>query len=155
LSYWIPLAAALLPAVPLAGQSSGVLSATAPAGAVLKRGGAASAKINVQLRGGYHVNSHSPNDEYLIPLRLRWDEGGPVKVLETTFPKPELRDYGFSDKPVSVFTGDFVIVMRLQAAADAPTGSGTLAGKLRYQACDANSCLPPRTIDVRLPYEIR
>lgn len=109
----------------------------------------------MQLRSGYHVNSHSPNDEFLIPLRLRWDEAGPVKAVEVTYPKPELRNYGFSDQPVSVFTGAFAILTRLQAATDAPTGTGTLAGKLRYQACDEKSCLPPRTIEVRLPYEIR
>jgi len=146
---------ALLAAAGAAAQGSGVLSASAPASTIVKRGGTASAKISVHLRGGYHVNSHSPNDEYLIPLRLRWEEGGAVKAIEVTYPKPELRDYGFSDKPVSVFTGDFVIVTRLQAAADAPMGTGTLAGKLRYQACNANSCLPPRTVEVRLPYEIR
>jgi len=139
----------------LGAQDSPVLSATAPAVTLLQRGGTASAKLAVHLRGGYHVNSHSPNDEYLIPLRLRWEEGGPVKALQLTYPKPELRDYGFSDKPVSVFTGNFVIVTRLQAAADAPAGSGTLAGTLRYQACTEKLCLPPRTLEVRLPYEIR
>ena len=132
-----------------------MLTAAAPATAVIPRGGAADAKLSVYLRGGYHVNSHSPNDEFLIPLRLRWEEGGPVKAVGITYPKPELRDYGFSEKPVSVFTGSFVIVTRLRAAADAPAGPGTLSGKLRYQACNDKMCLPPRTLDVRLPYQIR
>ena len=70
------------------------MTATATATVVLKRGGSAGAKLSVYLRGGYHVNSNSPNDEFLIPLRLRWDEGGPVKAGEITYPKPELRDYG-------------------------------------------------------------
>ncbi len=146
---------ALLVASGVCAQDSGVLTATAPATAVLQRGGTANARLSVYLRGGYHVNSDRPNDEFLIPLRLRWDEGGPVKAVETTYPKPELRDYGFSEKPVSVFTGSFVIVTRLQAAPDAPAGAGTLAGKLRYQACNDKMCLPPRTLEVRLPYEIR
>lgn len=132
-----------------------MLTATATAPVIVPRGGSASGRLSVYLRGGYHVNSHAPNDEFLIPLRLRWEEGGPVKAGEITYPKPELRDYGFSEKPVSVFTGSFVIVTRLQASADAPAGPGTLAGKLRYQACNDKMCLPPRTLDVRLPYEIR
>lgn len=122
---------------------------------MIKRGGTTSAEIAVRLRSGFHVNSHRPNDEYLIPLRLRWDEAGTIKAVEITYPKPELRRYGFSDKPVSVFTGDFSIVTRFRAGAEAPAGAGVLAGKLRYQACNENSCLPPRTVEVRLPYEIR
>ncbi len=122
---------------------------------MLKRGATASVKLSLQLRRGYHVNSHAPNDEFLIPLRLRWDDASPLKAAEVAYPKPELRNYGFSDQPVSVFTGDFSILTRFEVAAEAPAGSGVLAGKLRYQACDESSCLPPRTLEVRLAYEIR
>ena len=157
-NYWLRGAAsvaALLGAAGLSGQESGVLTVSPPMSTVLKRGGAASVKISLNLRDGYHVNSHRPNDEFLIPLRLSFGEAGPVKAVEVTYPKPEQRDYGFSEKPVSVFTGSFVVVTRLQASAEAPAGKGVLSGKLRYQACTDNLCLPPRTVEVRLPYEIR
>ena len=139
----------------LLGQSSSVLTATAPQKTVAKRNRTVEVKIAVQLRDGYHVNSNSPNDEYLIPLRLHWDETGPLKAVEVIYPTPELRKYGFSSKPLSVFTGDFSILTRFKAAADAPLGPGALVGRLRYQACDEESCLSPRTIEVRLPFEIQ
>lgn len=144
-------------AVPLwlFGQSNSVLTIAAPPKTAAKRGSPFEASITVQLRDGYHVNSHAPNDDYLIPLRLRWDEAGPLKALEVVYPKPELRNYPFSSKPVSVFTGDFPILTRFQVPAGAPLGPGVLLGKLRYQACNQNSCLPPRTLEVRLPYEIQ
>ncbi len=147
--------AALFGVAGLGAQESAPLTVSTPVGTVLKRGGAASVKISVALRSGYHVNSNSPNDDFLIPLTLRFAEAGPVKAVEITYPKPEQRDYGFSEKPVSIFTGNFVIVVRLQAGAAAPAGEGTLSGKLRYQACTDSLCLPPRTLEVRLPYEIR
>jgi thiol:disulfide interchange protein DsbD len=153
---WGAAAIATLVLAPwLAGQGSGVLTASAERPVAVKRGGAAQARIRVQLRGGYHVNSHAPEEDYLIPLALRWDDGGPLKAVEVTYPKPELRKYRFSEKPLSVFTGEFFILTEVRASADAPTGSGVLLGKLRYQACDEDSCLPPRTVEVRLPYEIR
>lgn len=150
------LAIAALASPPvLLGQSSSVLTATAPQKTVAKRNRTVEVKIAVQLRDGYHVNSNSPNDEYLIPLRLRWDETGPLKAVEVIYPTPELRKYNFSSKPLSVFTGDFSILTRFKATADAPLGPGALAGRLRYQACDEESCLPPRTLEVRLPFEIQ
>jgi len=30
-----------------------------------------------------------------------------------------------------------------------------LTGKLRYQACNHNACFPPKTIDVKVPADIR
>lgn len=132
-----------------------MLTVFPPVSTVLKRGGAASVKITLRLRSGYHVNSHVPNDEFLIPLRLRFDEAGPVKAVEVSYPRPEQRDYGFSEKPVSVFTGSFVVTTCLEARPEAPVGTGALSGKLRYQACTDSMCLPPRTVEVRLPYEIR
>ena len=40
-------------------------------------------------------------------------------------------------------------------AADAPNGPGMALGKLRYQACNHNSCLPPKTIEVKLPVVVQ
>jgi hypothetical protein len=118
------------------------------------RGGAIEAKISVQIRNGYHVNSHTPNDEYLIPLRLTWN-AAPLVAGTITYPKPQLEKYEFSEKPLSVFSGDFDIRTRFQVPASAPVGPNVIVGKLRYQACSAKACLPPKTVEVRLPMEIR
>src|SRR4051812_47220380 len=38
----------------------------------VKRGANAVAKVHVRLMPGYHMNSNTPADEYLIPLKLTW-----------------------------------------------------------------------------------
>lgn len=125
-----------------------------PAKIIVKRNGVAEAKIRAQLRSGYHTNSNTPSEDYLIPLRLTWD-AAPMVVAETVYPKPVMEKYAFAPKPLSVFSGDFDILTRFKAPATATPGLGIAVGKLRYQACNDNSCLPPRTVEVRLPYEIR
>ena len=40
-----------------------------------KRGATAQAKVKVSLQCGYHVNSNTPSDDYLIPLKLTWTPG--------------------------------------------------------------------------------
>ncbi len=112
------------------------------------------AKVTLQLRNGYHVNSHTPADEYLIPLRLTWT-ASPLEVVDVTYPQPKLENYSFSTKPVSVFTGDFDIITRFKAPATSPQGPTVLVGKLRYQACTDTSCLAPKTVEVRLPVHIQ
>ncbi len=147
------LAGAALASV-LAGQIGQPLVVTPPQKAVGARNGALTAKIAVQVRNGYHVNSNTPNDEYLIPLILTW-ESSLVEPRETVYPKPEMQTFSFSNKPVSVYAGGFEIVTRFAVPSKAPLGLAVVAGKLRYQACNDTMCLPPRTLDVRLPVEIR
>jgi hypothetical protein len=119
-----------------------------------KRGGTAEAKLAVHVESGYHVNSNAPAEDYLIPLRLRW-ETGPLAPAEVVYPKPETEKYEFSEKPLSVFTGDFQILTRFKVEASAAPGPGVLLGKLRYQACSRDTCYRPVTLEIRLPYEIQ
>jgi Disulphide bond corrector protein DsbC len=103
---------------------------------------------------GYHMNSNKPMDEYLIPLRLTWTTP-PIEVVRTDYPEGKLEKYSFSEKPLSVLTGDFDITTEFKAAATAPVGSQTLTGKLRYQACDNRACYPPRSIEVKLTVDVQ
>ncbi len=120
----------------------------------MKRGSSVVAKIPLHLKAGYHVNSNTPSDEYLIPLRLTWDPGK-LAVEGTVYPKPQMETLSFSEKPLSVFSGTFVVEVRFKAAANAPAGSVTMMGKLRYQACNSKECLPPKIVDVPVPVEIQ
>jgi hypothetical protein len=147
----VALGLALLPA--LRAQFGGILSVTPPLKLKAARESVVSSSLPVQLRSGYHVNSNTPADEYLIPLSLTWN-ASPLEVKGITFPKPKMETYSFSKKPLSVFTGDFEIVTQFAVPGKAPLGAIVLNGKLRYQACSQAACLPPRTVEVRLPVEI-
>ncbi len=111
-------------------------------------------KTRVTLKSGYHVNSNTPSEAYLIPLKLTWATGT-LDTLEVVFPKPQMEKYEFSPNPLSVFTGDFDVLTKFKVASSAPNGPGMVSGKLRYQACSHNACLPPKTIDVQLPVVIQ
>jgi len=104
-------------------------------------------RLRVKLQPGYHVNSHKPSDEFLIPLALSWE--GPLEAVATRFPEPKQERYGFADHPLSVFTGDFEIGVRFRAPGGKEGREAAMRGKLRYQACTDKLCLPPKTVDVR------
>jgi thiol:disulfide interchange protein DsbD len=134
---------------------SQVLTVVPPARLTVKRAEPLTAKLQLQLRSGYHVNSNKPSDEYMIPLRLMWDAAGPLEAREVIFPKPHQEKSEFAEKPLSVFSGEFEIATKLAVRPNAPSGLGILNGKLRYQACNDKMCLPPKTLDVKITYEIK
>lgn len=142
----------LLPWLPA--QDNQPLSVQPPGKLRIGRGERASFRVRLELKPGYHVNSHVPTEASFVPLRLTWEKK-PFRVLDVRYPKPSLEKYAFSERPLSVLSGAFEIMTVLEAPPDAPRGPGILLGRLRYQACTSTLCLPPRTVEVRVPYDIR
>jgi len=140
--------------LPCCFAQSDVLSVAAPAKVTTKRGAAVEVKTPVLLKPGYHVNSNTPSESYLIPLRLTWDPSL-LETVSVVFPKAHMEKYEFSENPLSVFTGDFELVTKFKVAEKAPAGPGMVLGKLRYQACNRNSCLPPRVAEIKMPVVIQ
>jgi thiol:disulfide interchange protein DsbD len=149
------LLAGLSPGIvaPCFAQGPNVLSIVPPEKLTAKAGSTAQARLTVHIQPGYHANSNTPSDEYLIPMRLTWPTG-PLETAEVIYPKPEMEKYSFSDKPLSVYTGGFELVTRFKVPPAAAPGQLVLAGKLRYQACNDRMCLAPKTIEVSLPVEV-
>lgn len=123
-----------------------------PMGIVVKKGATLEVKLNATLNEGFHLNSHTPTQDYLIPLTLAWT--GPLDVAEVVYPKPQLEKYSFEDKPLSVLTGQFPLITKFKAPATAVPGPVTLTGKVKYQACNNNSCFPPKTVPVSLTVQV-
>jgi hypothetical protein len=118
-----------------------------------KKGSDVVITLKATLPKGYHANSNTPTEAYLIPLNLKWT-GGPLSSLGVTYPKPMLEKYTFSEKPISVVTGEFSISTKFKVPGDAPTGPAAQTGSLRYQACDDKACYPPKTLPVNITVSV-
>jgi len=141
---------------PLWAQGSGHLKVGESAARLVgARGAALEAKIPVTVDPGFHVNSNHPTEEYLIPLKLTWTSLGALEGGEVTYPPASTEKYEFSDKPLSVFSGSFALTVSFKVTGNAPPGPGVATGKLRYQACNSNTCYPPRSADVSIPYQVQ
>jgi thiol:disulfide interchange protein len=97
----------------------------------------------VTIEDGWHINSHEPTFEWLIPTRLRLElpEGWAEPTL--TYPEHEMQTFGFADEAVAVYDGEVVILAELTVPEGVTEDSMTIEGVLGYQACDHDSCDPP------------
>ena len=97
--------------------------------------------LHFKINEGMHINSHTPRDKNLIATRLIVAEPQGMKIGSVDFPAGS--EYALAAMPsekLSVYSGEFVIHAHVQATA----GQHMFEGALRYQACDVNSCYPPR-----------
>jgi DsbC/DsbD-like thiol-disulfide interchange protein len=104
-------------------------------------------ELRFRVDPGFHINSHTPKDELLIPTVLKLDAANGVKVLDEQYPAgtPFRLDIGAGDT-LDVYQGEFRVVVRMVL----PKGATDLVGSLRYQACDHAACFPPRTLPVKV-----
>ncbi len=147
-------AAALLSAGAAHGQFRGVQAASVmpPAAIKVRAGQDVSVPLRVAIRPGYHINSNTPAEDYLIPTRLTWSGPG-VKLKSVEYPQAETVKYEFSEKPMSVFSGTIALRSVLAIADPLPADLTGLTAKLRYQACNAKACLPPVSVEVTVPVD--
>lgn len=144
----LALAASIAPAqkMPWQSASSGLKKPQAvqylfPEQVTVAAGKDAVIDLHFKVDAGMHINSHAPREKGLIATRLIVAEGPGMKVGPVEFPAGS--DYTLAAMPndkLSVYSGEFVVHAHIQAKA----GQHMFEGALRYQACDTNSCYPPR-----------
>lgn len=101
--------------------------------------------LHFRIAQGFHINSHTPKDAYLIPTTFAIPEGSGVHLEAATYPAGT--DFALPLDPsnkLSVYTGEFTIQTRIVSAR----GNHLVQASLRYQACDKNACMPPKTVTV-------
>jgi hypothetical protein len=104
-------------------------------------------ELHFRVVDGFHVNSHTPKSELLIPTQFALQPAAGVKAEAVEYPAGT--SYSFSFDPtekLDVYSGAFTV--KLPVVADA--GTHTVDGTLRYQACDHAACYPPKSLPVQV-----
>ncbi|MDP9039985.1 MAG: protein-disulfide reductase DsbD N-terminal domain-containing protein [Acidobacteriota bacterium] len=106
-------------------------------------------ELRFHVNPGYHVNSHTPKSEMLIPTVLTLDPADGVKTGALHYPAGTMYSFSFDPKEkLDVYAGDFTVKLPVTASA----GQHTLSGSLHYQACDNAACYPPRSLPVQVVF---
>jgi DsbC/DsbD-like thiol-disulfide interchange protein len=104
-------------------------------------------ELHFRVMDGFHVNSHTPKSELLIPTQIALQPAAGVKAEAIEYPAGT--SYSFSFDPsekLDVYSGDFTVKLPVVAEA----GTHTVDGTLRYQACDHAACYPPKSLPVQV-----
>jgi hypothetical protein len=103
-------------------------------------------ELRFRVEPGFHINSHKPKDELLIPTELKLDSGS-FQIANEQYPAgSHFRLQVGGGEDLDVYQGEFRVALRI----DAPKGDTTLSGSLRYQACDNAACFPARSLPIKV-----
>jgi len=103
--------------------------------------------VEMTIGPGWHVNSHTPSEPYLIPTAATLTASA-GSLSPVRYAKDEEKKFTFSDKPLRVYTGTVRFETDLEVPAGA-SGDVSVEGNLSYQACNDQQCFPPARIPLK------
>ena len=106
-------------------------------------GGEAVLAIELEIARSYHINSNHPLQDYLIPTSVEFDPSPGITFDEAVFPEAQVKKLPVSDTPMSVYERTVKITAAMHLAENFFQREAIVQGRVRSQACDRNSCLPP------------
>ncbi|HEY7390328.1 MAG TPA: protein-disulfide reductase DsbD N-terminal domain-containing protein, partial [Bryobacteraceae bacterium] len=119
--------------------------------------------LKATLEPGWHMYSPSTPPGGPIATTITVADSPAVDQFSVHEPKPETqRDPNFDNLEVRWFEKEVSFALPVQIKKDAGPGEVQIAAQVRYQACDAKQCLPPRkktataavTIDPAAPSQV-
>jgi thioredoxin:protein disulfide reductase len=116
----------------------------------VKKGRITRASVVMDIPSGLHVQSSKPLDKFLVATKLDVETPSGMQVGPISYPRPVMRKLKFSKGNVAVYEGRAVVRFNVTVPANYSGGSGDIKGKLRFQACNDESCFPPVTREVKM-----
>ncbi len=113
-------------------------------------------RLLAQIDEGWHMYSMKPLEDGPIPTRIWIGEGQPFQLAGSVgAPPPEtVRDPNFNME-VEFYESRAAFTLPVRVSPQASAGAHKLQVSASYQSCNDKICLPPKTVQVELPIEIR
>jgi thiol:disulfide interchange protein DsbD len=116
----------------------------------IKKGRVVRGTVVMEIPAGLHVQSNRPLDKYLVATKLDLETPSGMQAGPISYPRAVMRNLKFSKGAVAVFEGRAMFRFNVTVPASYKGGSGEIKGKLRFQACNDESCFPPITREVKM-----
>ncbi len=99
--------------------------------------------VEINVKEGWHINSHKPYDEFLIPTEIVIIENPNFTLQKVSYPEPHDFKLAFSEEPLSVWEGKVIFGILAKVTENITPGKYPLVVEFNYQACNDMSCLAP------------
>jgi len=109
-------------------------------------------RMNIQ--DGWYIHGVGAGNGEIIPTSFVFNETPSLKVRDIRFPDPVKKKFDYLNEPIEIFSGEILVSATIAFSNDSPSGTQTIKGRLSYQACSLNACMPPEDVPVDLTFTL-
>lgn len=110
--------------------------------------------VIIDIKKGYHINSHTPTFDYLISTVVEFEKIEGIIVKNIVYPDATLKSFEFSNKPLAVYKGKIKIFGTLKISLSITQGNYVMRGKVNYQACNDKQCFRPAEASFKVELKV-
>ncbi|HEU5453811.1 MAG TPA: protein-disulfide reductase DsbD domain-containing protein [Terriglobales bacterium] len=131
--------------------------AAAPVSVVSVRAGStATVHLPFRVAPGFHINSHQPGSELLIPTVLHMDPPTDIAIAKVEYPAGKELSFDFApEEKLNVYAGEFDVSAMVRPTRNTSPGRYRVRGNLKYQACDDRACYPPAQVPIAFDVQVQ
>ncbi len=111
----------------------------------LERGGKCPVAVELIIDPKWHINSNPQSPEFLVPTELKIVSKQKIKMTRVFYPPSEKLNVPGSE-PYHVYSKRVILYGILETDATETAETGELEIRIRYQACNESTCMPPEDI---------
>jgi len=121
----------------------------------VRKGSSAPVQITLHVQPGFHINSSKPLTPELIPTHIGFTPPEDLVIAKVQYPAGVLMSFPFDPATkLSVYSGEVSVKAVVIPAPQGGTGTYTVHGEVKYQACDNNSCYPPKRMPIAFDVKV-
>lgn len=151
----LAMAALMMPVLALAADDQPmVIAGPSQQQGAVKPGGRVKINFTLKIKTGFHINSEKPGDQSMIPTKVILLPVEGFKLVSVTYPRPFMRKFSFTEKPIPVFEGAVKLQLHVKVDSGVKPGQYLLPVTVSFQACDNETCLMPQDWSVDLSLKV-
>ncbi|NNJ25822.1 protein-disulfide reductase DsbD family protein [Alienimonas chondri] len=112
----------------------------------LPAGGRTRVAVVLDVEPGWHINSNPAPTKYAVPTTIAVQTARGTTVGTFAYPTLPPATPGGPRRPVKELSGRVVLTAPITVPVEAAGANESLTVVVKYQACNANSCLRPKTL---------
>jgi DsbC/DsbD-like thiol-disulfide interchange protein len=122
----------------------------------VEQGSTIEINLSAEVQEGWHVYGLTQAPGGPTPLRVTLDEDGVVQIVSVKSVTASVKKHDPSfDLETEFYPGSFSLDIQTQVKQQAAAGDQSVPVSVRFQACNDRTCLPPKTIHLSVPIEVR
>ncbi len=133
---------------------SRVAAAITPPAETVRPGDEVHLDLRITVDEGWHINSHAPLQDYLVPTSVTLKDNPAARVGNITYPEGTSMTFEFSSEPLSIYKGEIAIQIPIEIASTATEGVVDLSFNLQIQPCNESACSAPETLVLSVPVDV-